>query len=277
MNKKIDHSFDLLLRLNRVNNQDLFLRGFSHLLNNPIGSIHLASRLLNGYTQDIKTLFNELSDESEQIPVGFREDGLTALSDIPQVIQGISDSAQRLNQLVSYLIEFGDRGTIIAGSHDADLNRLVLLCTTMAAHKISEHTNCLSLDLSPGLPTLHLDEQQMLQVILNLLMNSLLSLKDRPSAVVISTLYDSAAACVKMSVRDEGTGIPQDIMGKIMEPFFSTWPEYGCIGLGLTVADRIISNHGGELNIESESGRGTTVIVSLPVHCKIASVTANPL
>ena len=265
MNKNIDHSFDLLLRLNRVNNQDFFLRGFSHLLNNPIGSIHLACRLLNGYTQDITNLFYELSDDPEQIPAGFREAGLTALGDMPQVIQGISDSAHRLNQLVSYLTECGDRGTIIAGSHDVDLNRLLSSCTTMAAHKISEHTNSLSLDLSPNLPALRINEQQMLQVIFNLLMNALLSLSDRASALAISTQYDSATACVKMSVRDEGTGIPQDIMVKIMEPFFTTWPEYGCIGLGLTVADRIIHNYEGGISIDSEPGRGTTVIVSLPV------------
>jgi two-component system NtrC family sensor kinase len=266
MNKSVDHSFALLLRLNRVNNQDHFLRGFSHLINNPIGSIHLACRLLKGYTQGVKTLLDELNDGPEQIPDGFREDVLIAIGDIPQAIQGISDSAERLNQLASYLAGFSGSGAIPTGIHGVNLNKLITLCITMADHVICKRSKNLSLDLSPDLPILSANEQQVSQVIFNLLINALLSLPDRSAIVVISTSYNHATGCVRMMVMDEGTGIQPEIFERIMEPFFSTWAEHGCIGLGLTVSNQIICNHGGELKIDSGPGRGTQVIVSLPVN-----------
>ena len=265
MNKSVDHSFDLLLRLNRVNNQDLFLRGFSHLINNPIGSIHLACRLLKGDTQGVNTLLEELSDGPEQMPDGFREDALLAIGDIPQAIEGISDSAQRLNQLASYLAGFSRSEDITTGIHGVNLNKLITVCITMADHIICKRTKNLSLDLSPELPILSVNEQQVSQVIFNLLSNALLSLPDRSSNVVISTSYNHATGCVMMKVMDEGTGIQPEIFERIMEPFFSTWAEHGCIGLGLTVSNQIICDHGGELKIDSYPDRGTHVIVSLPV------------
>jgi signal transduction histidine kinase len=264
MNINGDNSFDHLLRLNRVNNQAFYLSGFSHIFNNPLNSIHLASVLLRNYTQDINALFDELSDEPEPIPAGFRKAGLTVLSDIPHVIQGISDSAIRLNQFVSHLSEFIRREAVTA-SQDVDLNRLLSLCASLANHQINLHTSSFSFDLEPDLPILSGNTEQILQVILNLLMNALLSLPHRSCAVVLSASCDHASGCISICVRDEGSGISPDIFPNIPEPFFSTWQEHGCLGLGLTVADQIIRNHGGELTIDSEYGKGTTVVVSLPV------------
>ena len=135
----------------------------------------------------------------------------------------------------------------------------------MTQHQISVHTNSFSLDLEPDLPVLPGNAEQMLQVILSLLMNALLSLPDRSSAIVLSAVFNSAAGSVQMCVRDEGSGISPEIFPEILEPFFSTWSEHGCMGLGLTVADQIIRNHGGALTIDSEIGKGTSVMVSLPV------------
>ena len=264
MNKSGDHAFEHLFNLNRANNQAFFLSGFSHLFNNPLNSIQLASDLLKNYTQDISARFDELGDEPEQIPAGFRKAVLTVLDDMPGVIQGISDSAFRLNHLVSWLSEFTGRG-VVARSPEVDLNRLISLCASMADQQISIHTESFSLDLEPGLPVFPGNAVQMLQVILNLLMNALISLPDRHCAVVLSTSYDRVTGSVNVCVRDEGSGISPDIFPTVLEPFFSTWQAHGCVGLGLTVADQIIRNHGGELFIDSESGKGTSVIVSMPV------------
>ncbi|HIJ87306.1 MAG TPA: HAMP domain-containing histidine kinase [Desulfuromonadales bacterium] len=261
MNINGTYSFEQLLRLNRANNQAFYLSGFSHLLNNPLNSIHLASDLLKNYTQDINALFEELSDDAEQIPAGFREAGLAVLGDMPPVIQGISDSAFRLNQFVSHLAELTGRGAT-AASRDVDLNRLISLCASMAHHQICVHTSSFCLDLEPDLPVLAGNAEQMQQLILNLLMNALISLPDRSCAVVLSTSYNRATDSVQMRVQDEGVGISTDILPDILKPFFSTWSEYGCMGLGLNVADQIIRDHGGELAIDSELGKGTTMIVT---------------
>jgi len=266
MNFNGDNSFEHLLRLNRSNNQVFFLSGFSHSFNNPLNSIQLASDLLKSYTQDINARFDDLSDLITDLP--FCHPVLapiqSVLADMPQVIQGISDSAFRLNLLVSWLSEFIGKGTV-AQSQEVDLNRLISLCASMAEQQISVHTNSFSLDLEPDLPICPGNAQFIMQVILNLLMNALISLPGRSCAVVLSTSNDPATGSVQMCVQDEGAGIPTDIFPRILESFFTTWQAHGCMGLGLTVADQIIRNHGGELFIDSELGKGTSVIVSLPV------------
>jgi signal transduction histidine kinase len=269
MNINGTYTFEQMLRLNRVNNQAFFLSEFSHIFNNPLNSIQLASDLLKNYSQDINSRLDELRDSADP-PLSLRMTSVLApiqsvLADMPQVIQGISDSVFRLNLLVSSLSEFTGRGTT-ARSHDVDLNTLISLSASMAHHQISVHTSSFTLDLEPDLPILPGNPQQILQVILNLLMNALLSLQDRFCAVVLSTSYDPATCSVSFCVQDEGVGIPIDIFPTVLEPFFTTWQAHGCMGLGLTVADQIIRNHGGELFIDSESGKGTSVIVSLPAH-----------
>lgn len=275
MNIAGGHTFEQLLRMNRVNNQAFFLSGFSHSFSNPLNSILLAGDLLKNYTRDINLHFDELNDlVTDALPLCHPEGSegsvllplQTILGDFPQIIQGINDSALRLKQLLSHLSGLTGRGVIAAGS-DFDINRLVSLSAAMAEHQISVHTNSFTLDLEPDLPLLSGSTEQILQVILSLLMNALLSLPERSSAVLLSTSCNRDTGYVTLSVRDEGSGILPDIFPSILEPFFSTWHEHGCIGLGLTVSDRIIRNHGGEMFIDSGvgRGRGTNVNVSFSI------------
>jgi len=264
MNIDLAHSFEHLVKLNRANNQAFFLSGFSHNFNNPLNSINLASDLLKNYTRDFNDLFDELSEEPEQMPTGFRLAGLRLLGEMPHITEGISDSASRLKQLLSHLSGLIGGCAIPAGS-DFDINRLVSLSAAMAEHQINVYTGSFTLDLEPDLPLLSGSAEQILQVILNLLMNALLSLPVRSSAVLLSTSCNHATGQVTLSVRDEGAGISSELFQYILEPFFTTWQECGCIGLGLTVSDRIIHNHGGEMFIDSVFGKGTNVNVSLPV------------
>ena len=67
-----------------------------------------------------------------------------------------------------------------------------------------------------------------------------------------------------LTVRDEGRGIPEEIMSRIKEPFFTTRRESGGTGLGLYIVDSIIKEHRGELTFSSGSGRGTRAVVAFP-------------
>lgn len=257
-------AFEHLLRLNQVNNQALFLSGFCHSFSNPINSIHMASRLLNAYVQDIIDQFDDPDYEPEFTQPSFRQEGRRILDAIPRVVQGINDSALKLNQLVSHLPEFTGSGTI-ATCRSVDISQLITLCISMIQYRITVSTNHFRLDLEDDLPELPGIAQQIAQVILNLVMNALLSLPDRSCAVKLSASCNRATGCIQVSVQDEGGGISPDIYPRILEPFFSTWAGHGCVGLGLTVADRIIREHGGELTIDSKPGNGTTVRVVLPL------------
>jgi len=119
------------------------------------------------------------------------------------------------------------------------------------------------------------DDQQLHQVFLNLFLNAIDAMKQRGEGTLriklrmgyffkrrknASSLVERK--CVRISVTDTGHGIPADRLPEIFTPFFTTKPE-GC-GLGLAVVHSIIEEHGGEIDVSSVAGEGTTFTVSLP-------------
>ncbi|MDD5284365.1 MAG: HAMP domain-containing sensor histidine kinase [Desulfuromonadaceae bacterium] len=261
-----EYSFEYLARLNWASNQMYFLRGFAHDFKNPINSILLGSKLLHNFVEDVTGRFDELDEETGCLPSGFRENGVHILASMPQVIQGISDSAQMLDQFVSYLSEFTGEGSV-SNFQTVDINQLAILCSRMIQPQIRKYTKRFTLDIENNLPVLAGSAQQILQVMNNLLMNALHSLPDRSCEVVFSASCSHDTGRVQLSIRDQGVGVSPDILPHIFEPFFSTRQEDGCMGLGLTVSDQIIRNHAGELSVDSELGQGTCVLVSLPIGC----------
>jgi len=69
---------------------------------------------------------------------------------------------------------------------------------------------------------------------------------------------------IRLSVRDTGAGISADLIDKIFDPFFTTKPVGEGTGLGLTICHRIVEEHGGAIDVESEPGKGTTFTIRLP-------------
>ena len=103
------------------------------------------------------------------------------------------------------------------------------------------------------------DPTQLSQVFLNILINASQAIAEK-GTIAIATSEDEKDVCVKIS--DSGCGIPKEILPKIFDPFFSTKKGPG---LGLSVSYNIIKvHHGGQIKVESESGKGTTFTITLP-------------
>ncbi len=260
MTGDLTSSFEHLIKLNRVNNQVFFLDEFNHMFNNPLNSIQMANELLKGYFQDIRTFIAE----PEHLTMDGSGEYSTITESIPLLIQGISDSALKLSTYVSWLSEFTGRGATTK-QYGVDLNWLISYAVSIAHHRIANYTRDLTLDLDANVPTLPGNAQHILQAILNLLMNALFSLPGQNCAVTLSTRYERATDSVQLSIKDEGSGISPEILLEILEPYFTTWQERCCMGIGLTVTNQIIHNHGGRMLIDSEPGQGTCVSISLPL------------
>jgi signal transduction histidine kinase len=108
--------------------------------------------------------------------------------------------------------------------------------------------------------------QQLEQVFINLIQNALESLPQRSSAVLIQAEPETEGEFIRVTVRDQGRGIPEELRGKVLEPFFTTKGEEGGTGLGLSIAYRIVQSHGGRLEILSGPDRGSEIIVRLPMY-----------
>ena len=105
------------------------------------------------------------------------------------------------------------------------------------------------------------NRSSLVQVFVNLVANAAQAVADGGR---VSLALEPDGEAVKVSVADDGSGMPPDVAARAFEPFFTTRPGVG-IGLGLPIVQGIVERHGGKVALESVEGRGTTVTVSVPV------------
>jgi two-component system NtrC family sensor kinase len=110
-------------------------------------------------------------------------------------------------------------------------------------------------------PPVLADPNQLQQVLVNALLNALQA-SDQGQEVTVAVA--AAEGRVRLQVADHGTGIAEGDRQRIFDPFFSTKPEGQGTGLGLSVSYGIVQRHGGEIQVESQPGEGTTVTIDLP-------------
>jgi two-component system, sporulation sensor kinase E len=114
--------------------------------------------------------------------------------------------------------------------------------------------------LGSNLPPAMFDPAQIKQVLVNLIKNAMQSMT-RGGELTVQTGANEEAVFV--SITDTGTGIPQEQLNRIFQPFFTTKKKGS--GLGLMIVQRIVGDHGGRIDLESQPGRGTTFRVWLPL------------
>jgi signal transduction histidine kinase len=120
----------------------------------------------------------------------------------------------------------------------------------------------INLAMPRDLPTIESDRGQLQQVFLNILGNAFAAVNEGGRIDISAELEDESTVAV--TIRDDGPGIPEDHIGRIFEPFFSTKAEYGT-GLGLSITYGIVKKLGGRIDVQSEEGEGASFTVRLPV------------
>jgi len=118
------------------------------------------------------------------------------------------------------------------------------------------------ISFNPDIPEIMASTNQMRQVMLNILKNAKEAMPKGGTLTVRTSREDNR---VLIHIQDTGMGVPEEIRDKIFEAFFTTKQKVKGVGLGLSVCYGIIKDHGGDIKVESEEGKGTTFIISLPV------------
>ncbi|MDI3280696.1 MAG: ATP-binding protein, partial [Bacillota bacterium] len=167
----------------------------------------------------------------------------------------------RLTQLLSELVNFSrpERHNFKPN----DLRETMQGVITLVEGIAKKQGITIKTDFAPHLPPVLYEPSLIKQAFLNLMTNAIEAM---PSGgrVEISIALLPAAGCVRVTIKDTGSGIPPELLPKVMAPFFTT-KEYGT-GLGLAVTRQIIvEGHGGRLWLESRVKEGTTVYVELPI------------
>jgi PAS domain S-box-containing protein len=235
----------------------------AHEINNPNSAIQFNAALLNKSCGDILPILQREAAERGAfliggVPVAQAIDGL------PRMLQGLVRNSQRIQNIVANLKHMAqhDQGEY---NRPVDLAEVLHAAYSILQHQIQKQTDYWELYLAPSLPTIRGNSQQLEQVFINLVLNALQALSHRSARLWVAAEGEPDRAHVRVSVVDQGNGISDEDLQHIFDPFFTTRPNQGGTGLGLSICQRIVQNHGGTIEINSQLGVGTEVTVRLPV------------
>jgi two-component system NtrC family sensor kinase len=215
----------------------------AHEINNPLSGILTYAKLLRRWIER-------------------GEMGGAKKDDAEQCLDLIAEESRRCGDLVKNLLTFSRTAPL--NVQTTDLNTVVDRAVRLVAHQMELNGVELHLELPPGLPRVQCDPGQIEQVLLALIMNAIDAMP-RGGNLWVGTKLDEDAGEEIFWVRDDGSGIPQDILPQIFEPFLTTKESGKSVGLGLAVSQNIVARHRGRIEVTSELGKGTTFTVTLPL------------
>ena len=211
----------------------------AHELNNPLATVHLRVEGVLAKTPP---------DDPRRRP-----------------LEIVDQEVERMAKLVGNLLHFIRPGRDQVST--VDVPREVRQTIELTEPHLRRLKVAVAPEFHPDVPPIYADRQQLRQVLLNLFTNAgdAMPKGGRLTPRVRPGLLGADLSAVVIEVADTGTGIPADVLPRVFDPFFTTKEEGKGTGLGLAICRRIVDEHGGRLDIESELGRGTTVRVTLPV------------
>lgn len=197
--------------------------------------------------------------------LGYVQLSLKKLKDNPPLQKNlaiIEKETRRCNSIIENLMKFArqDKPRL----EPLEINDVVEDAITLVDHQMGLSEIHLGKNLSDELPVIRGDANQLIQVFMNILINAQQAMDGTPGTVSIST-SSSNEKSVEVRIEDSGPGMPEEVRSKIFEPFFTTKAAGKGTGLGLAVTYGIIKDHSGDIRVESEPGKGTTFIITLPV------------
>lgn len=198
---------------------------------------------------------------------------LTSISSIVQILQRstadeftkdklelVKNQINRITKIIRELVDFSRPSPHIV--QDVDVNTVVREALNIVQYGKKVRTIKFATELRDGLPRVAVVSDQLVQVFLNILMNAVDACEGRPGTISVATIRKGEVVDVVM--KDTGVGISEANLQKIFDPFFTTKEAGKGTGLGLWVSLGIIKSFGGDIHVESEAGKGTTFIVTLP-------------
>jgi two-component system NtrC family sensor kinase len=157
------------------------------------------------------------------------------------------------------------------------INDVVTAALDITGYAVRTSSIDVIIDLDDEIPLIHADADQLHQVLLNLIINAQQSLQERPGPrrIRVTSQFDAKGDVVRVTVADNGPGIPAAVRARVFEPYFTTKPIGVGLGVGLAVSLGIVEAHGGSLSVECPEEGGAVFTITLPVgavHAKVPVV-----
>jgi two-component system, NtrC family, sensor kinase len=238
---ELNRAHEQMLRVEKMASIGKLAAIVAHEINNPLAGILTYAKLL-------KKQFAKENDK--------KYDEVIASLDL------IESESWRCGEIIKNLLTFAHTSSM---NHEpADLNAVISRCVQLVQHQLNLQNIQAHLELASDLPHVRCDPAQIEQVILALVMNAIAAMPEGGKLLLRSRENESRPQ-VEIDVRDNGVGIPPELMSQMFEPFFTTKERGHGLGLGLAICRMIVERHEGHIDVESERGRGTQFTVSLPL------------
>ncbi|MDR4459038.1 MAG: PAS domain S-box protein [Nitrospirales bacterium] len=176
-------------------------------------------------------------------------------------LETIVTQVERITKIMNQLLSFARKRP--AERQGVNLEAIMVDVLDVLQERFGKQHIQVIKTVSPHLPKVWADPDHMNQVFLNLILNACQAMGDGGT---LSLALHPTDDTVEVTVQDTGSGIPQEQLAKIFDPFFSTKAVGEGTGLGLTVVHGILQEHQGDIRVTSVPGQGTTFIVSFPIH-----------
>ncbi|HCY85624.1 MAG TPA: two-component sensor histidine kinase [Desulfobacteraceae bacterium] len=216
--------------------------GVAHEINNPVAIMVEEA----GWIQDLL--------EEEEFAKS------TNLDEFQRALRQIKTQGNRCKEITHKLLSFARRTE--SNSQEISINTLLLELVDLTKQRTKYNNVSVKLDMRDELPVIPASSTEMQQIFLNLVNNAIDAMDTSGGVVNITTRFTDNKITVAIS--DTGPGIPKSNLDRIFDPFFTTKPVGKGTGLGLSICYGIVKKMGGQIQVKSEVGTGTTFTVSLP-------------
>jgi len=237
--------------------------GIAHEIQNPLNFV-------NNFAEVNSELIEELQLE---IGNGHFEDVKSIANDIKENEYKISFHGKRADAIVKGMLQHSRKNT--GQKEPTDINALADEYLRLSYHglraKDKSFNSNLKTDFDNTIGKMNIVPQDIGRVFLNIFNNAFYAILEKRKLQIdnyeplVSVTTKRKDNKVEIRIKDNGDGIPEDIVDKIFQPFFTTKPTGQGTGLGLSLSYDTIKSHGGEIKVESGEGRGTEFIILLPV------------
>lgn len=235
-----------LMQSEKLSSLGQLVAGVAHELNNPIGFVHANLQLLDEYIEKLSRAQKGGAD-TEKIRDA-----------IAKLLARSREGTQRVKEIVQDLRTFSrmDQAELQDADLHEELDRTIGLMEPRFKDGVTVVRNY------GNLPRVRCYPGQLNQVFLNLLMNACDAMDSRGSIEITTRRTDGG---VRIEVRDDGPGVPPELINRLFDPFFTTKEVGKGTGLGLSLSHGIIERHGGKFSVNSNLGEGATFVIELPL------------
>ncbi len=236
----------------------------AHEINNPLSGILTYAKLLHKWID---------REELERQKATGGEAGVRRYQEICDSLDLIASESRRCGDLVRNLLTFSR--TTPMNLQATNLNQVIHQSLRLVQHQLDLANIQVELKLDPDLPQVVCDSAQIEQVFLALIMNAMDAMPQGGN-LWLNTSFSHDPRQVRIVVRDDGAGIPPEILPRLFEPFLTTKETGRGVGLGLAISHSILERHSGNIEVQSEAGRGTTFTVTLPWETEAEKTASSP-